>query len=268
MKNIIYIAAILLVAGCTEKIPLDLNDEGFDRLVVDGLITDRMEAHTVNLTKTTSYFENQAAPRATGATVTISDGTTTHVLSETAPGVYQTSPNVQGEIGKTYTLTINYEGEEYRATSLLDTVPHIDSVATEWHDPGFGDEPHYDLFMWVNELAGVGNYYMFKTYRNGESLSDTLFTRTFVTDEFVDGNYIANWQFDYIDAEVGDSIDVEIYSISKEMYDVFLAIMLETEWSGGLFDAPPANVPSNVSNGALGVFGAAAVDDYQTVVTQ
>ena len=42
--------------------------------------------------------------------------------------------------------------------------------------------------------------------------------------------------------------------------------MLETEWRGGLFDSPPANVPSNVSNGALGYFGAAGRSEYTIVI--
>ena len=50
-----------------------------------------------------------------------------------------------------------------------------------------------------------------------------------------------------------------MYGISKEQYEHNTALMLETDWGGGPFSGPPANVPSNISNGALGFFSANAV---------
>ena len=48
-------------------------------------------------------------------------------------------------------------------------------------------------------------------------------------------------------------------SISKEAYDYFEAIMLETEYRGGPFDTPPADVPDNISGDAKGFFIASSV---------
>jgi len=53
-----------------------------------------------------------------------------------------------------------------------------------------------------------------------------------------------------------------------EAWDVFWAVFNETEFNGGLFDAPPANVPTNVSNGAIGYFGAAAVTEIEAIVEE
>ena len=54
-------------------------------------------------------------------------------------------------------------------------------------------------------------------------------------------------------------VTVEMHSISRKYYDFLVAIALETEFNGDLFSGPPANIPSNISNGGLGFFIASAV---------
>ncbi len=266
MKLTILALAIIL-AGCSQEIDFDLNNEEHQRLVVDGWITDLPGPQTIRLTKTTAYFANEPVPPATGAKVSVSDGDQTIILLETLPGIYQTPDNFSGEAGKTYTLEINFEDQTYEADAYLDPIPPIDSVSHRFHRNQAGDE-HYDLFLFVQEKPGVGDHYMWHIYRNGEPQTDSLKHVTFVEDDLVDGNYIANWQFDYVDAEPGDSIKVEMWSISKETYEYFQSIMLETDWRGGPFDGPPANVPSNISNGALGFFSASAISTYRFVIEE
>jgi hypothetical protein len=76
MKIIIYTLAIfaLFNTSCTERIELELNSDEHVRLVVEGWITNQQKAHSVKLTTTTSYFENEAAPKVSGAVVSITDG--------------------------------------------------------------------------------------------------------------------------------------------------------------------------------------------------
>jgi hypothetical protein len=50
-----------------------------------------------------------------------------------------------------------------------------------------------------------------------------------------------------------------IYSLSNEHQAFLRSLLMETEWRGGLFDVQPANVKSNLSNGAWGFFGACMV---------
>jgi hypothetical protein len=269
MKRFIYILGIALVAtSCTEEIDIELNDEDNQRLVVDGWITDQQKAHEVKLTLTTSYFHNEAAPTVSGANVTISDGINTYVLTEEDPGIYRTAPTVQGVPGRDYTLTIDYNSETYTAVTYMDDVTAIDSVTYELHeyDPG---EFHYDLHLFTQEEPGVGDYYLWKLFVNGQSKTDTLSEVTFVEDQLVDGSYIYDWNFTYLDEDdlaLGDTLYVEQHSLSEEANDAFIAIMLETDWRGGIFDSPPSNVPSNISNGALGFFNATAVSEFTTVI--
>ncbi len=275
MKQYIIFFTLILIAytfttSCTEEIPLDLNNQEFQRLVVEGWFSNRAEAHTVELTLTSDYFANQEAPRATGANVSITDGTETFPLKETSPGVYQSESTEKGEIGKTYTLQIAYEGQNYEASSTMKRIVEIDSLQYVMDEDYAEDEPEeediYYLLMYVQEPMGIGDFYMWKTYVNGVDETDTLYNVWFERDEFVDGNYINGAEMDNVYFAMGDTVTLEMRAIPEETLDFFEAVMLETVWRGGPFDGPPANIPTNISNGALGHFSAAAKVDKTIVV--
>lgn len=273
MKNLTYLLLIVtscLFISCDKVIDFDLNDQENSRLVVEGNITNQTKIHTVKLTRTSSYYEDQAAPKETGAIVTIFDGTSTHILTEnnSSPGVYETSPTYKGVIGKTYTLNITTaNNDNYTASSTLTSVAPIDSVHIDLQK-GFKSEEPEDFVLAIKhfgpEPATIGNNYMWLVTLNNVNITETVSDIMFVTDEFVNGNYISGFNIHEIivqEVPVVDTLrfNVEIHSISREYHDFLLAIILETEYNGGLFSGPPANIPSNISNRALGFFRASAV---------
>ncbi len=276
MRNFKYTLLILVVlfSSCTEVIDIELNDEENQRLVVEGWVTNFPGKQEVKLTLTTSYFYNQPAPKATGAIVQVSDGESTWAFNEVSPGVYRPEPDFLGEFEKTYVLDIDYAGESYSASSYLRPVSVIDSMAFKFIDPleefGVYETPWWDIQIWTQELPGVGDHYMWKTFVNGTALRDSLAEISFVDDGIYDGNYINGVGVDYVDqgteANSGDTIHLEQWNIGVEAYDIFIGILNETAWNGGLFDAPPANVETNISNGALGYFGAAGISDKTAVI--
>ena len=263
--------AYMLTTSCTEEISLDLNDqEEFQRLVVEGWFTNQAEAQTIELTLTSDYFANEEAPRATGAKVSVTDGAQTFDFTETSAGVYQTDPNVKGEIGKTYTLQIEYEGEFYEASSTMKRIYEIDSLQYVMDEDYAEDEPDetdiYYLLMYVQEPPGKGDFYMWETFVNGVNKTDTLDNVWFESDEFVDGNYINGLEMDNVYFAMGDTVRLQMRGIPEETLDFFVAVMLETVWRGGPFDGPPANIPSNISNGAVGHFSAASVVSKEIII--
>ncbi len=279
MKNLKYFILITLAFGfssCTEIIELDLNEGEQVRLVVEGWITTQTKQHEVELTWTTDYFANEAAPRAIDAVVSISDGDNTWVLAEEEPGTYRTSV-IAGEPGKTYTLDIIIDDQEYTASSLMREEAEIDDIVFKYVDPyeefGFDFlDPYYEVQLWTQEVEGLGDAYMWPLWVNGDPLLDSLKNLTFQDDTFIDGIYFPGAPVAQliIDEEVfvGDTVYVEQWNIGMEAWDVFWAVFNETEFNGGLFDAPPANVPTNVSNGAIGYFGAAAVTEIEAIVEE
>ncbi len=275
--NVILISFVLLfsISSCTEIIDIELNDAGNKRVVVDARITNQTKAHMVKLTYSTSYFANQKANAVNGANVSITDGTNTYPLSETnGDGIYYTNPDVKGEVDKTYTLNIELsDGTKYTASSYMASLIDADKIEYKYEEikqNPFTIAYVYNIYLFVQEDPKLGNYYMWNYYIDGKIATDTLKLKIFFDDNNVNGSYIANWAVFSIEEEdiVNDKtkVTVEGLSISKAEYDFCVAFMLETEWKGGLFDGPPANIPSNISNGGLGFFSASAVTSKETFV--
>jgi hypothetical protein len=58
------------------------------------------------------------------------------------------------------------------------------------------------------------------------------------------------------------------YSVSPS-YKAFLrAVLSETEWRGGVFDAQRADVPTNLSQGAIGFFAVSTVVSDTTIIVE
>jgi hypothetical protein len=269
-RTILLFAVAITIASCTEKVELELGELTEPRLVVEGWITDQVKPHRVRLTTSRSYFENQPAPVISGAHVTIDDGEQTVVLQEqpAGSGEYFTPPDHAGQVGRLYRLRIEHDGESWEATDMMRPVPPIDSIAFEPATNGFGNntEEGYYVRIWTHELPGLGDHYRWKSWVNGESRSDSLKAASFTDDALYDGAQVAGVIVDWIRAVPGDTVRVEQHAISKQAYDVILAILMNTEWRGGIFDPPPANVPSNISNGGFGFFGAASVKERTAIV--
>ncbi|MCK5169859.1 MAG: DUF4249 domain-containing protein [Bacteroidales bacterium] len=250
MKNLIYIAIALIIftTACTESYDVEL-DSSYIRLVVQGSISDELKAHQVSLSKSADYFSNRPADRVTGAIVTISDGENNFDLTEVSDGLYETD-TIAGEVGKTYTLTINSEGETYFSSCYLNYCAPIDSINFGYYDYGDYDEYYENIvYILLNALepATLGNFYLWNVYKNGVLESDTLNKVYFSDDVFVNGNYIYDAMVQWVeDVSVGDTITLEMQSITKEYYDYIIQIMTETEWNAGPFGGPPANPKGNI----------------------
>ena len=125
------IAAMCLGLGACEKVvEIDL-PEGAKQLVVEarielvrGVVSGTQR---IRLTTTDAYFSDSAPPPARGATVrVIDDAGRSFMFTEglTEPGSYYTE-SLRPEVGRTYVLRIDYQGERYEATETLLAVPPI-----------------------------------------------------------------------------------------------------------------------------------------------
>jgi hypothetical protein len=269
LKNIVFLFIFfqVLLFSCTE--PIDINlDSSTIRLVVEGSITTDTMSHKVNLSMTSSYFYNQAPESVTGATLTISDGENIISLTETAPGVYQTAPNVHGTEGKTYTLNINLNSQvggytEYTASSKLYPVAKLDSINLLYH-PDWSEEGMWEVKCFVQDPPTV-DFYRFLLSRNDTMITDTL-NEWFVTDDrFFNGYYVNGATISYLDQSIkeeklypGDTILLEMNNTGEEYANFLWESQSELIGSYPLFSGPPANVKGNISNGAIGFFSAYA----------
>ncbi|WP_310391777.1 DUF4249 domain-containing protein [Hymenobacter sp.] len=251
MKRLpLFLLAALALTACEDVIDVTI-PTARPLLVVEGAVTDQPGPYTVKLTRTVAYFDAQPQPPVPGAVLTLRDDAgQTETLREQAPGVYA-SRTFQGRIGGRYTLTIEAEGEQYQAETEIRRTPPIDSIRAEFRAKTGLDEEGYYVLYYGPELPGVGDYYRFKVFRNGQLLNrpSDLFVRS---DELVDGRYIGAFELNNNQAEEitfvpGDRIKVEMNSVPRD-YFFFLNEIVTQLNNTGLFAAPPANVRTNVRN--------------------
>ncbi|MCK4664036.1 MAG: DUF4249 domain-containing protein [Bacteroidales bacterium] len=271
-RNIIIAIALIIFASCEDVIEIDLSSIE-PKLVIEATISDKQEPYTIKLTKSGDYFEPGIYPAVSNASVVISDNIgNTETLQEVENGIYQTV-NMQGEIGITYTLNVLSEGIEYTAESLMPEKVNIDSLSYEFVEA----TPRFDEGYMVNchfaDPLETKNYYRFKTYLNGELLnsSSDIYIRD---DKMFNGNEVKIPLLTEI-YSFNDTITIELLSLNKETYDYFntLINIIGGNSEGGpmggggpMAGSTPANPETNLSNGAMGYFGAFTVSSETIII--
>lgn len=291
MKNyFIYLFILSFVfVSCEDVVDIDLQD-GETLYVADAFLTNESTEQLIRLTTTASYFDNSAPPAIKGATVTVtgSDGTL-YNFTESLNGYYVWSPAFPGDkidsLGETYTLNITIGNEFFQATSVLNPVPPIDSIAFEFDDdPKDEDDEGYTAEFFATDIPNRADYYWIKAYKNGQRVGgEGNFSLTDKDAAFgdvdIDGRlfifplrvFTIN-EDDYY-YQINDTLRVELYSINAETHEFLEAVSVQTN-NGGLFATPPANVYGNIRDAnnqpqkkMLGAFNISSVSKKTAIVT-
>ncbi len=265
MKNrVILLALILGISSCTEVVTIDLNTAA-PKLVVDGFISNLPGPYLIRLTRSTDYFTSKISPVESGAQVIISDDQgVSETLQESLPGCYVTK-SLRGVIGRRYTLFVNTENQRYTASATLTDSVHIDSLSYKAvpPPPGSLDPPSFVVDCWFHDPPALGNYYGFRLYRNSTSVRD-ISNNPVVSDHLANGTFLHESQSDRSLA-LDDTVKIDLVSFDKTAFDFYNSLR-QTLNTGNPFSAPPANPITNVSNGALGYFGAYSVTSKKIVL--
>lgn len=289
-KLFIYLLALLglhTFIACEEVVDIDI-DAGTSQLTVDGWVTNRMETQKVKLTLSQGYFAETFNPPALNATVTVTDdlGDTYTFTDDDNDGVYIWEPTNEplGRIGGTYGLSITYNGETFVSSTEIRRVPEIDSLVYRYEESNaFGPEGYYAEF-YARDFVGTGDCYWIKTFKNGEYLNkpfelNAAYDASFSPGASTDGipfitpiregiNPIPDPDVDPTPPpyEVGDSIYVELHSITEGVFFYLIELQAQLQ-NGGLFAVPTTNLPTNIFNtnpnssvSAVGFFGGSAVN--------
>jgi hypothetical protein len=258
---ILFISAIVVFASCTEE--FDTNYEGFTtrQLVVDGGISTDTIAHEIRLTRTMDYTDT-IVPVVENARVSIDNGEELFPLNEEEPGVYRTASDVYGEIGKTYTLHIELEdGTIYSGSDIIPFIEEIDSIQPLSYYHEFIEDTINTILFFGQEASTPNNFYRWNLLVNDTMVTDTLGEVRIDADDWVQGVQIEYMEvyssFDLEELEdlnmYTNKFELELVSLSEPYFDFLMALMLETQWRGGPFDATPADLPTNIE-GARGFF--------------
>ena len=255
-KIILLLAIIfggLAGAGCEKVIDINLNDAA-PVVVLEAYLTDQPGSARIQISKTTNFFGGDESPIGTGATVILSDDIgNTWTLPETEPGIYADT-SIVAATGRTYTMSVDYEGINYTAVSSIPTPVTLDSLDVIVFP--FGGNISIVVRPEYDDPLGIQNYYRFLITKN-DTLQPDIFT---ADDRLSDGKTTGAPLFGVF-FEFGDEATVELHAIDNANYEYYTAITdaIDAGGSGGGNPAAPGNPISNWSNDALGVFTVAAV---------
>jgi len=293
IASFLIISTVIGFIACEDKISPAL-EKADPILVVDAWINNLPETQTIVLTLTQPYLENTLPVGVSGATVSITDNQSkVYNFNETdKPGYYSWKPiggEVFGKIGNNYTLTIKLKGEIFISSSKMGRVPTVDSITFETEKETGGTKMVTRGEFWATDPVGVGDAYWIKAFKNGILLNkpaeinfayDAGFSPGGQTDGVVfitpirrginsrDKDESPGATGNLSPFTEGDSINVQIHSISYPSFNYLNEVTLQTDRPGGfseLFARPLANVSTNIVNAnpngskAVGFFNVAAV---------
>ncbi len=315
-----YVVLGAIASSCQQEIQLEL-PPAKEKFVVEGRIQPNLPPIVV-LTKTSNYFdpvdsESFAKSFVKDAKVWVDDGETKESLlricSQDLSGpmleivanylgidtatllalnlcAYSTlSQSMFGEVGKNYKLTVEWNNNEYNASSVLHKPVELDSV---WYKAHGGLDSLGFVWAQLSEPGETYNWYRWRTQRinsytygeNKGQIKDFIYVAprgSVFDDRFING---VSFDFWYNRARVngsnreddqgaergyfkrGDTVAIEFSSIDYETFKFITAMERQVGSNGNPF-ASPINVPSNISGGALGLWAAYGIA-YDTVVCQ
>lgn len=265
-----------LWASCTEVIELDLNKGGNLKLVVDAWLDNSGRQQSISLSLSTDFYDVETPDEAENAVVTVSSGRKTYTFEEREAGEYYMNEDFDAREGETFELRIEYEDEIYTATQTMNRVAELQTVDFVLFEE-FDEENHdtranpdrldeWDIYATFQEPSGVGDYYYFSNFLKSEGPNINLYQGEYYEDEILDGAFIDSEYVTYGYYDIGDTIVTQMFSISKDVFDYLTAVDEQTDFRGFIFDTPPANVPTNISNDGKGFFVVSSVSEIEKVL--
>lgn len=259
MYRIFIFASVLLTfTSCfQERIELDYNVDENKKLVITSWISTLDDPQFVSVSQTVNYLGAYTPAGVSGAIVSIADELQTYTLTEKEQGQYHLPADWVARVGDIYQLTVQYDGKEYTASHQMRPGVEIENPRYQIaQDDEFIDSLKiYETAFDFQELPGEGDAYYGIDYIKGSPAKDSLYNGSYADDRFLDGLYFEEIVLSEDDRyfQIGDTVVVDFYSIGVETSDHLQEIENEI-FRGSPFDAPPANVKTNISGGAVGYF--------------
>jgi hypothetical protein len=273
MKRYLIILSIFIF-GCDTQIFPEL-PETEPLVAIDAWLYHKPEKQTIFITTTNTYFDDSDPDGISNANVRIvnvEDPDEVYLFTEEIkPGRYSWMPasstDTFGILGESYFLEMVINEVAYASVASINRVPTIDSLTWRFSEGDAFSPDSYFANFWAKDFDGPGDTYWIKSWKNGELLSkpseiNVAFDAAFSSASGSDGlifiqpirENINPFDFDEDDLlinpfEIGDSIFVEINSISNEAFFYLVTVQEQISREGGfgeLFAVPLANAQSNI----------------------
>jgi Domain of unknown function (DUF4249) len=293
MKQIAFLF-ISLMWGCIDSTEIKIPTPT-PILTIDALISDQPSQSLIRLgwsfqlgepcVEYGSFIGPCSIDDSTGSfkvegTLTITDldspnnySTSFHMKDKT--GLIEIYPDFTGEVLHRYRLEINilYEGQTntYSSETRMNQTPVISDIGYVIRKGDVGKNDNYvPLISFTDLVPEKENYYLFKMcIGSGVDTScgnDRVWPYSIISDKFLattitalsidDGASIAKYAEWYPPFSPGDALQVKMYSITKETFEFYKALLAQFDNDGGGYRPTPSTPPGNIAGDAIGLFRA------------
>lgn len=274
-RTILPLLCLLLFTACEKEIDFDYHE--IDPLVVvEGRVTN--EGTEVHITHSRSVTDSVHGKTLPGATVVITCDDHQETLTYHPAGDCYQSP-MKGQPGKTYQLSIDFEGKHYESTSTMPAPTTI--ISSQFYWMTVLNERLLVNVLWATDPhPDTRDYYYFRMDRRSSHphalAKSKNHPKAYRSNVFDDRGNPPGFVFRDIhcmmertaeeDEEdnwdkilyAGDTIMMQLMTIDRPTYDYFRT--LSSGQGGG------ANPISNITGGCLGYFTAASISRSDTLI--
>jgi hypothetical protein len=277
-RLVLLMIPVVLLLACVPEPELDQTSYE-PKLVIDGSIESGGFPRVV-LSNSASYFMNIDSANirdliVSTAKVTVSDGVNEEILTLKRdddffpPYVYQ-GTSLKGEVGKTYSLTVEVKGKRYTASTTIPPPARFDKL---WFELAPGKDSLGYVYGQITDDAAVANYYRVFTQRLNEDNRFIPVYLSAVGDQYFNGQQFTftllrgpeNFTnvIDDLYFKRGDSVRVKLCSMDRAHFDFWRTVERELYVVGNPFSSSGNKIISNIDgDNALGVWGGYGVSYY------
>ncbi len=300
MKKIFILLIAFTFFACENIIYPEL-EPSLDQYVVDAWLNDLTRSQKIFLSKSNNYFMSELPKLLSGAEVYVTDEEGNRFdFEETEEGyVWGDSLSISFlQLGTSYQLNVSIDGIQFSGTSEMKPVSPVDSITFKYQEEDFSTAEDYYLAEFVaTDFVGSGNTYWIKAWKNGVYLNkaseiNIAYDAGFSAGGNIDGQVFIQPIQELINPfdpdetgdeltkppySIGDTVYVEIHSISESAFYFLNEVKIQTVRSGGfgaLFAPPFSNVSTNLMNEdvssaihPVGFFNVSAISSLEQVLT-
>lgn len=271
-----FLILTLLFSCVDESFTVDDYDS---QIVIDGWI-EQDKYCQVLLTLSAPYFSDIDSLSLrnyslTRAKVTLSTDERSEILtllpnSAYFPPYIYKGTRIRGEIGKSYKLTVEYNGTTSYAETTIPKPTRLDKI---WFNKEEGQDSLGYLYIEFTDNPDQKDYYRTLTKVKGKdpkyipnylpNFSDELFSGQKIMLSLYKGNGAIN-KMDNLYYNLGDTIQLKFTCIDKVSFDFWYSFQKEVANTGNPFASTNAMVKSNITNG-LGIWCGYGSSYYQVI---
>jgi hypothetical protein len=259
MRRIGIIFFIVLLAGCESIVNFPEINDAAQYPVIEALLTDKAEIQKVRVSYTARLDDTLNSIPVNNARVRIFSNTgDTFLYQNTGKGWYESKPFAASS-GKVYTLKVEVDTISVQASGSLISMNGIDSLYIKPSN----NSTSYSLFA----NAGSADPASTRYYQLNISRNDTLLTGdsniAVFNDQYLTSLHTLRLPYFY---SLNDTVDIELFSISKPMYDYFLAISINIFNLNFINSGYQTNLPQMFGKSVLGYFQVSAVNRERIII--